>query len=551
MADSERRHSLRRRAEARVLPPREVGTLSPGEVRALVHELDVHQAELELQNEELRNLTLALEAARDRFRDLFDFAPAGYLILERDGAILEANLKAGELFGCERAKLLNQRVQNFIAPDSQDRFHLHQQAVLESGRPRSCELVVLTEDGRSRDVTLEGVPIGDTHRRIRVSLVDISARVRAESTVREAKEELERTVAARTVELEQSRRLNEKILEAAPLLLWIFDLETQSIVYANAFVRDLLGYRSAEELATLALEDLVDPSDVGPLRTAMDQLERGSSWDVTEVAFRMRTAQGSVRWVSSRLAVFERDRNGHLSRILGASTDVTELHRAEARMRQLRHEASIASERERRELAAMLHDSIGQLLPLANTKLALARRSCDEATEAKLVEVERLIRETHTAATSLTFRLNPPALQEIGLLAGLRALAREMRRDYDLRVVLEDEAPGSVLSDALAFAIYRVVHELLVNVAKHSGAKQANVSLARVGSRLSVVVEDRGLGFVASANRTRGRGLNSAEERLAYLGGRMVVRSAPDRGTRVELYAPLLEREPAELDGRR
>jgi signal transduction histidine kinase len=157
-----------------------------------------------------------------------------------------------------------------------------------------------------------------------------------------------------------------------------------------------------------------------------------------------------------------------------------------------------------------------------------------------------LIGEAHAAATSLTFRLSPPALHEIGLVAGLQALAREMHRDHDLRVVVEDDGGPLSLSEAVEFAMYRVVHELLVNVAKHSGRSEARVRAARSGSRLSIAVEDRGAGFDPKAVRSAGMGLRSARERLEYLGGRMRIHSKPGGGTRVELSAPLHVVDPDE-----
>jgi len=547
MADRDRDQLLRRRATARLIPPRQVEALSPEGVRALFHELDVHQAELELQNEELRNLALELEATRDRFRDLFDFAPAGYLTLDARGEILEANLKASELLGCERAKLLGRRVQDFIDPSSQNRFHLCQRGAIDGESAHACELRLVSNDRQPRDVTIESVPIDETDRQTRVSLVDISDRVAAESALREANKKLAGTVVAQTAELEESRHLNVKIAEAAPLLLWILDLRTRSTLYINAFAREVLRTGSAE---AVAIEEIVDPLDRDSLRRAVEQLDRGSNGDLVEVTFRIRTHGGSLRWLWSRLAAFERDRRNHLTRILGASLDVTEQRAAESRMRELRNEAAITSERKLRELSVLLHDSVGQLLPLANTKLALARRTCDETTGAQLREVERLISEAHTVATSLTYRLSPLALHEIGLAAGFKELVREMRRDYELQVFVENKAPGSRLSDALEFAVYRVVRELLVNVAKHSGTAEARVHVAREGQQLSVVVEDQGVGFAQEPTRLPGWGLKSAEEQLGYLGGNLHARSEPGCGTRVELRAPLRQvgRE-SEVDG--
>jgi signal transduction histidine kinase len=209
-------------------------------------------------------------------------------------------------------------------------------------------------------------------------------------------------------------------------------------------------------------------------------------------------------------------------------------------VQKLRQEATIAGQRERRDLAVMLHDSVGQLLPLATTKLALAGRRCDEETRTQLVDVERLLVEAHAAATSLTYRLSPLDLGEIGLVAAVESLVREVARDHDLRVALHQKAGEIRLADALEFVVYRTLRELLVNVAKHAQTSEAVVQLAREGNDLSVVVEDRGVGFVPDPTRNFGWGLRSARERLDYLGGRLHVRSEPGCGTLVEIRVPLL-----------
>jgi signal transduction histidine kinase len=229
-----------------------------------------------------------------------------------------------------------------------------------------------------------------------------------------------------------------------------------------------------------------------------------------------------------------REAKDTLERTVAART--TELEQ----LRQLRQEAALAGERERRELSVLLHDSVGQLLPLANTKVALAKRSSDEATRAKLEEIERIIHEAHTTATSLTHRLNPPVIHEIGLEAGLHALSRELLRDWDVRVVVEGGGSEAMLSDAVRFAVYRVVRELLLNVAKHAGSDQARVTLRGSRSFLDVTVEDDGHGFLPERSRGPGLGLETADEQLRYLGGRMQIRSEPGQGTRVTLRVPCI-----------
>ena len=105
-----------------------MGSLSPDEKTAnpaeiLLHELLVHKVELEMQNEELRRAYNALEEARDRYIDLYEFAPVGYITINREGLISEINLTGSALLGVDRTKLINRRFSKFVAPQDRDLWH--------------------------------------------------------------------------------------------------------------------------------------------------------------------------------------------------------------------------------------------------------------------------------------------------------------------------------------------------------------------------------------------------------------------------------------------
>ncbi|MBI5242762.1 MAG: PAS domain S-box protein [Elusimicrobia bacterium] len=142
------RMALRRRAEAKArekageMP---VGTdaLSPKEARRLVHDLRVHQIELEMQNEELRRAQSEIEASRARYFDLYDLAPVGYFTLSEKGLILEANLTAAKLLGVERRPLVKQPLTRFILPEDQDIYYLRLKELLKTGSPQACEIRML------------------------------------------------------------------------------------------------------------------------------------------------------------------------------------------------------------------------------------------------------------------------------------------------------------------------------------------------------------------------------------------------------------------------
>ena len=115
-------------------------------LRAL-HELRVHQIELEMQNEELRRTQEELEVSRARYFDLYDLAPVGYVTLSEKGLILEANLTAAKLLGVARSALVKQPLSRFILPQDQDTYYLHRKALFETNAPQAWECRLLKKDG--------------------------------------------------------------------------------------------------------------------------------------------------------------------------------------------------------------------------------------------------------------------------------------------------------------------------------------------------------------------------------------------------------------------
>jgi len=144
--------AMRRRAEAVVrqklrLSPETTAEVSHEAMQHTLHQLQVHQIELEMQNEELRLTQLQLDTERARYFDLYDLAPVGYCTVSEQGLILEANIMAAKLLGMSRHDLVQQRVSRFIVKAHQDRFYLQRQQLIESGEPQSCELQMLKPDG--------------------------------------------------------------------------------------------------------------------------------------------------------------------------------------------------------------------------------------------------------------------------------------------------------------------------------------------------------------------------------------------------------------------
>jgi PAS domain S-box-containing protein len=176
--------ALRRQAEARLRTTRrDIAAMSVKDVQHLVHELQVYQIELEMQNDELHRAQVELEAGRDRYVDLYDFSPTGHLTLDTPDTIMEANLRVGTLLGLNRKKLIGQPLERFIAPSDAGTFHRHCQDVLKTGTRQTCEVRLRGEAGVSRWVYFESLALHDETGLIthwRTALLDINDRKLAE-----------------------------------------------------------------------------------------------------------------------------------------------------------------------------------------------------------------------------------------------------------------------------------------------------------------------------------------------------------------------------------
>ncbi len=196
---------LRHRAEehVRFVKRQKDRRLAAAEDQKLLHELQVHQIELEMQNEELRKLQAEAEAAAVRYTDLYDFSPLGYFTLDCAGAILRANLNGARLLGLERARLVGKRFSAFVSEDDRPVFKAFLEKVFASQARASCEVAIRKEGDRVTSPDLSGNRSDDDDGPLVVrietmvsadgqecyaTVMDISERKQAEKALRESEE---------------------------------------------------------------------------------------------------------------------------------------------------------------------------------------------------------------------------------------------------------------------------------------------------------------------------------------------------------------------------
>jgi len=213
------------------------------------------------------------------------------------------------------------------------------------------------------------------------------------------------------------------------------------------------------------------------------------------------------------------------------------------RLRALSTQIMNAQEEERLRIARELHDETAQALASLLVRQRVAERSQDpETLQRTMADLRALTSEALEGVRRMAIELRPTMLDDLGLVAALDAYARQFSQRTQIPVEVRATGRPERLPPEIELVAYRVIQEALSNVARHSGASRAEVSLVAEAGRLTAMVADNGLGFVLDAaldSRQRSLGLFGMRERAALVGGVLELSSAPGRGTRVRLIVPL------------
>lgn len=200
-----------------------------------------------------------------------------------------------------------------------------------------------------------------------------------------------------------------------------------------------------------------------------------------------------------------------------------------------------AQEEERRRVAREIHDGPAQLLANVVLRIDVCQRLADQdpaRLAGELQQLKELVRVSLQDVRKVIFDLRPMALDDLGLVPALRAYAKEYQARTAIEVDLAAFGADRRFDPAFEVAVFRLVQEALTNVDKHARASKVWVTIEMKGNELRVTVKDNGSGFDVEAVRRAGAstrfGLHGMAERVALVGGRMEIQSAPGQGTRLQ-----------------
>jgi PAS domain S-box-containing protein len=405
---------LRQRAEAlkqedRSLQLQTDVLMTPEETQKMIHELHVHQIELDMQNDELRHTQSELMETKARYFDLYDLAPVGYLTLSEQGMILEANLTACNLLGVERKALVKKRISQVIFKGDQDIYYRHRKALFATGDPQDCDLRMLRNGvpfwahlSASAQLASDGSPT------CRVVASDVSERKQAENALKESEE--------------RYRRITENISDA----VWTLDRDLNT-TYISPSVWKLTGELPVELIGAKFTDQfpphskkIIEEAILGELKKEKDSYaSKFRTWMIEAERIR---ADGGIQWISMQMSVL-RDDFGKVNGYQGVSRDITERKQIEGELN--------ASEAKYREI--FRNNSAIQLVINANDS------SIAEANNAACVFYGYTPEEIRTKTI---FDINPNSKEHILAIVGESLkkstnhfVTQHIRADHSIREV--------------------------------------------------------------------------------------------------------------------
>ena len=531
---------LRQKAEE-LLKKKSSKTASPfSEVESLrlIHELEVHQIELELQNEELRRAWAEAEAANDKYIRLYDFAPSGYFTLSGKGEIIELNLSGARMLGNDRQHLKSSLFGFFVSEETKPIFSLFLEKAFKSKAKESCEVTMDSAGNLPFHVLLTGV-VSDDEKHCLVTAMDITERKQAEKTINESEEKF------------------RKVFSCSRDALILIDKETGNILDANDYTFRLYGY-SRDEILNLKNTDLSFEPEMTAL-ALKEFIER------IEVRYHKKK-DGTVFPVDISASRFMM--NGR-EVVLASIRDITDRKKAEAEIESKSNEVLRLMAEKDKFYSIIAHD----LRSPFNVFLGFTQMMAEDLPRLRPEEIQLIAKMMRTSANNL-YNLLENLLEWSRLQRGIsnsnpkklllkkiitESISSVMPIANKKGIMVDIEIPGEITVFADENMLGSIVRNLTTNAVKYT-ENGGNVSIAAKtvsGNSVEISVRDTGIGMSSTmvedlfrldvqTNRkgtdgepSTGLGLLLCKDFIEKHGGKIWVESEEGKGSTFRFTLPV------------
>ena len=539
-------------------------TMAEQDYQALVHELQVHQIELEMQNEELRMAQGQLSESLAKYSDLYDFAPVGYFTSNREGLILEANLTLAGQLGIERGRLIETPLWLNVAAPDRARLKSHFDQVFNANGRRTCELRLQTPSGPERYVQLDSIrsPSVDGADLCRTSVTDISIRRDAEEEVNRVHDQLERRVEERTAQLSENERKYRKLSQEFQTLLHAISVTLilvspeMEVLWTNRENALELNETASDPIGQYCyklLHDRSAPPEDSPITRCFDTAEKETA---------VVTHNGAVLDIRA-FPIKEAER---VSSVLLLVSDITEKMAMQAEAMQAAHMASLG------ELAAgVAHEINNPVTGIINYGQILINECSPKSMEKDIGErivkegerIGRIVKTLLSYARDRREEKMPTRVAAIIEESIILTQAQIRKEGIDLKIDVPDDLPETDANfQQLQQGFINIINNARYALNEKYPGRQKNKRFEITGERITIsdrpyvriVFYDRGVGISAHDlsvltkpffstkpfGKGTGLGLDITQKIITDHGGQLSFESAKGEFTRVTIDLPAI-----------
>jgi PAS domain S-box-containing protein len=488
----------------------------------LVHELEVHHIELQMQLEELRLSAEKLAALVEKYTELYDFAPVGYFTVDENGIIDELNLTAAALLRKERSQLQNKNLLLFISEESRPLLTKFLRNLFKNPGKGNCEVLLALNDNEALFTHIEGVynTATDTYSLV---MIDISERRKAEDDLRKLS-----LIATKTV--------NAVVISNA----------RQRIEWVNEAFTHITGFESEEALGRKIFELLTGPdTDPATVQYITNQFREQQPFECEIMSYSKSGRPFCVELKGNPLF----NTSGQLTHYFNIGTDITErknifqkLVKSENQVRSFAKQQNTVLEDERARLAREIHDEFGQ--QLAGIKMSLSSLLYTDNTDNKSAEMVKTIMEkideSMQSLRKFATELRPGILDTLGLIPSVEWLCKEFEKKSNISCQFHINVDAHPFDKETSISLFRICQEALTNILKHSAASEVSIIIKKIENELLFTITDNGKGMEGDTlENPFSMGILGMRERANLIGACLVITSEHNAGTSIHLSVKL------------
>ncbi len=496
-------------------------------------------AQRELKNRE--KIEQELRKSEEKYRSIYHNTPAMLHSIDREYRLLRVSDYWLEATGYTRKEVIGRRLTEFFTDESRKKAEeLVLPHFFKKGHTKNIHYQFIKKNGDVMDILLSCYGIRNSQGEVVETLaisVDMTERLKEQRELKRAKKKLSNYSRELEKLVKQRSREIDAILRYTPSIIYLKNKKLCYRLINPGFEK--FFHVSSEEVQGKGDEEIL-PQDIARQfhKTDQEVLENRSPSQIKEV---IKINGHTYTFLSIRFPIYNEE--GEIEGVGGISTDITELEKAQKKLKELSKNIIKNQEIERARISKELHDELGQILTVLNMDaswLEKRLKKIDPVACSRIQGMKKLIDRTIDEVRNLAFQLRPATLDHLGFIEALESLISDFEKRTPILYNLRKSSIPPI-DNTTSTALYRIVQEAITNSIRHASPQRIDIEVVSRDGYIEVKVKDDGKGFLLKDKllASAGFGIAGMQERAELVRGEVKIKSSPLQGTEVICRVPV------------